>query len=318
MKSIANLESTIRDLINHPRKRYSLSKDPAQWYKLCSSMDAIGDTELAINSYLKIIKNKAETENEGHLYILLYGILQILFVQQDAVENLTDALDLQYEPSETLLKIRDIRNDSIGHPTKRGGGKGKSFNFITRMSMTKHGFKLMTVNADRETKFQQVDIYKLINEQREVLRIILKEVITHLKKEAMKHNKQYKKEKLADVFHPMLTYYYEKIASAIFSSEDFEKEYGKGMLNIVAEIIEEFKTALEKRQLIKSYELEDDFIWTEYSLQKIFKYFENSEKESLNEKDAYIYFSYLKKQIDKLHQIAKEIDEEYQVNKRKK
>jgi len=52
MENIANLESEIRDLINQPRKKHFLLMDSAQWYQLCSSMDVIGDTELAIDAYL--------------------------------------------------------------------------------------------------------------------------------------------------------------------------------------------------------------------------------------------------------------------------
>jgi hypothetical protein len=314
MKSIANLESTIRDLINHPRKRYSLSKDPAQWYKLCSSMDVIGDTELAINAFLTNIKKTNDTD--GELYIILYGVLQILFVQQDAVKHLTEALELNYIPNKTLEIIRNIRNDSIGHPTKRGVGKGYAFNFITRMSMTRCGFTLITRHADRGSTLEQVNICHLIDEQRNELRQTLNKVIKHLNREAMKHKNQYKNETLADIFHPSLQYYYEKIEDAIFGN--VQKELGIGTLKLVAKIINEFKDSLEKRQIIEAYDLKDNFIWTEYSLKKVLQFLEDPSKDNLNEKDAYIYFSFICKKVAELNEIAKEIDEEYQSKVRKK
>lgn len=306
MKSIANLESEIRDLINHPRKRYFLLKDAAQWYKLCSSMDAIGDTELAIDSYLASLDKPSDT---GELYIFLYGILQVLFVQQDAVKHLSEALELKYEPNKTLETIREIRNDSVGHPTKRGGGKGHAFNFITRISMTKAGFTLITTYADRSSSFKEVDVRKLIDEQRDGLRKTLQNAISHLNKEAMEHKNKHKDKKLADIFHPTLHYYYEKIGEAIFGN--MPKQFGIGILNLVADVPKKFREALEEREIFEAYELEDTFEWTEYPLSKLAQFFEGTDG-SLNKKDAHIYLSFVRKQIDELHQIAKEIDEDYE------
>ena len=86
----------------------------------------------------------------GSSYILAYGFLQALFLQQDAVRNLYEALQLPSEPDPLLAEIRELRNDAIGHPTKRGGGKGKgkSFSFISRPSISKSGFQLMTVTPN--------------------------------------------------------------------------------------------------------------------------------------------------------------------------
>lgn len=309
MKSIANLESEIRDLINLPRKRYFLLKDSAQWYKLCSSMDAIGDTEVAIDSYLANLNKPADT---GELYIFLYGILQVLFVQQDAVEHLNEALELKYEPNKTLKTIREIRNDSIGHPTKRGYGKGNAFNFITRISMTRAGFTLITTYPDKNSTFKEVDIRQLIDEQRNGLRQTLENAISYLNRESMEHKNKHKGEKLADIFHPSLHYYYEKIGEAIFGNSP--KDFGMGILNLVADVPKKFKEALMKREIFEAYELEDAFEWTEYPMSKLTLFLEGTD-DNLNSKDAYIYLSYLRKQIDELHQIAKEIDEDYDSEK---
>jgi hypothetical protein len=41
----------IRDIINNPRKQYFLLKNRGLWFQLCSCMDVIEDSELAITSY---------------------------------------------------------------------------------------------------------------------------------------------------------------------------------------------------------------------------------------------------------------------------
>lgn len=56
--------------------------------------------------------------------LYIYGLLQALFLQQDAANGISTALlgkkiDFKQEyPS--LFEIREIRNDTVGHPTLRG------------------------------------------------------------------------------------------------------------------------------------------------------------------------------------------------------
>ena len=108
----------IRDIINEPRKQFHLIKNKKFWNQLCSSLDVIEDCDLAITAY---IDGDFGTDH-GEKYLKLYGILQALFLQQDAVANLCESLGLPNGLSShpKLKDIRDIRNDSVGHPTKRG------------------------------------------------------------------------------------------------------------------------------------------------------------------------------------------------------
>ena len=114
MSRIEELNREIRDLINAPRKHAALFKDSAQYYKLCSCLDVIGDTELGFSAYEQML----DSPRPGSSYILAYGFLQTLFVQQDAVRNLHEALGICSEPDTLLDEIRELRHDSIGHPTK--------------------------------------------------------------------------------------------------------------------------------------------------------------------------------------------------------
>jgi len=103
MNSIPELEEQIRNFINSPRKQYTLLQDRADWNKLCSSLDVVGDTELAIDAYMGSIN---ESATDGQKYLILYGILQVLFVQQDAVKHMIEALGLQHEEDPILNHIR--------------------------------------------------------------------------------------------------------------------------------------------------------------------------------------------------------------------
>jgi len=52
-QSISELETEIRDFINRGRRQQELLADPASWNTLCSALDVIGDTELALEAYAK-------------------------------------------------------------------------------------------------------------------------------------------------------------------------------------------------------------------------------------------------------------------------
>ena len=89
---------------------------------LTAAMDVVSDTESAIVSYAR-----ANSEHKGTLYLVIYGLLQAMYLQQDALRNMVHALEgsevykLDTEPE--AMWIRQIRNDSVGHPTKQGTTK---------------------------------------------------------------------------------------------------------------------------------------------------------------------------------------------------
>ena len=141
-----DLMNRIREHCNRSRNQYELMKDLIKWYKLCSSMDLIEDTEVAIDSYSKL--RAFNCWDGGYIYI--YGLLQAMFLQQDAINNLSISLfneklsfDMDYPD---LYKIREIRNSAIGHPT--GRGKDKSFHFISRTTINNKG-SIFAVNVDK-------------------------------------------------------------------------------------------------------------------------------------------------------------------------
>lgn len=307
MATICELENEIRDIINNPRRRYALLQNAAAWNMLCSCLNVIGDTELALEASLK----KSKVEDDGEKYLLVYGALQALFIQQDAVRNLTEALNIGYTPDPLLEHIREIRNDSIGHPTKRRGGSGKAFNFIVRISLSQHGFTLITTYPDgREPQFLSVSIPDLINKQRATLANALTDVVTNLKANEMEHRRKFKDERLQDSFPSTMGYYFEKISGACYGSEP--AALGAGMVGLVLDCLEKFKAALQARGALKAYDSVTYYLdLIRYPLTELKKYFENSPDSNLNSKSAYIFAFFAHKQMDALQQIAREIDEEY-------
>jgi len=307
MQSIDELEQQIRDFINNPRKRHALMQDTAAWNLLCSCLDTVGDTELAIRAY----EQSRKPPTAADLYLLVYGVLQALFIQQDAVENLCQALVIDYVPDRLLKEIRDIRNDSTGHPTKRGGGKGRAYNFIGQSSLTKEGFDLMTTYPDnRRPLFRRISIESLIKNQRDVIQKVLTEVLRKLKTKEANHRAKYRDQKLEDIFPSTLGYYFGKIGDAIDGSKP--REFGAMHIHLVAEVIKAFKERLKERGILQAY---DSVVYLinliEYPIQELTMYFTDATHTSLNAKSAHIFVFFIDKHIEELKSIAKEIDENY-------
>jgi ribonucleotide reductase beta subunit family protein with ferritin-like domain len=307
MQDISVLVSIIRDFINRRRTLHILTQVRPDWNRLTSSLDVIGDTEMAFDAYLERLHDPATC---GELYILLYGVMQALFIQQDAVENMMEALGLKYTLHPTLRDIREARNDSTGHPTKREARKNRAQTsaFISRGTMSRSGFTLMTTYPDRNPTFHNVNVVKLIHDQRDILPAFLQQVIEKLRKEKMDHRAEFKDEKLKRIFPDTLGYFYQKIAESIDGG--VPGALGTMHLDYITEMIQKFQQALDKRGLLQAHNM-DDLDIVEYPIAELRKYFETPTESKLNAKDANIFLAFIRSQTDSLITFAKEIDEDY-------
>ena len=180
---VHELVERLRRAVNVPEVQDRLIKDRRLWRQLCSAMDVMEDTETAIASY----RSSAPLQDIGSLYLLAYGLLQVLFVQQDAVKHATEAAGLDdYEFPEDVLAIRDVRNRAIGHPTKRekrvtGGGKKLESFGIMQMSLSHEGFILYSFDWDRPDAVQRIRFEELIAAQSKAVAQAIEQMIRHLK-----------------------------------------------------------------------------------------------------------------------------------------
>ncbi len=116
MNSVHIKIQEIRKIVNKSHLQDSLiRKDRKKWRQMCACMDVIRDSQEAIDAYVAL--PDFDAYSGGYLYI--YGLLQALYVQQDSIGHLYSALldktDLGTGYAD-LRKIRDIRNDAVGHP----------------------------------------------------------------------------------------------------------------------------------------------------------------------------------------------------------
>lgn len=306
MEEVFRYINKIREKINSARKQNILSRDQYLWNQLCSSLDIIEDTTKATIDYLDI---KSE-EKLGLKYIYVFGILQILFVQQDAIKHMGEALNIEIEFDDELLKIRDIRNNSIGHPTKRGKGKSTTYNFIARVYLSHKKLTLMSVSPklEKSTSFLHYDIHNLIDKQKKSLLPILEEVLNKLEKEEMEHINKFKDDKLVECFHPTLNYHFQKVYESRWGNTPLD--VSKIDFTIIENALSLFKAKLEEREILEAYDgvtivLEE----LEYPLTKLKEYF--NRESTLEPENITIYNHYIESKFGELIEMAKELDENY-------
>lgn len=308
ISSIAKLESRIRDRINARRKQHELLGRKADWNRLCSALDVIGDTELALDAYLK----HPAVEDTGVQYLHVYGALQLLQTQQDAVAEICSALQIKPHASPKVPLVRELRSSAVGHPTRQQENNRQKSNFIVRATLSQFGFTLFTVIADEWPHTERyVNIPKLIELQRSALVATLMEVIALLDEAEMKHREQHKGAKLSTCFPETLTYYFSKIFEAIHSSQSYP--LGKMHVDLVAECLTKLRAMLEKRGEWGIYDSIDyEYELLEYPIQQLTLFFTDPSTSRLSSKDAYIFCAFVSEQIKTLIQIAQEIDDTYE------
>jgi hypothetical protein len=251
INEIGSLEVVVREHINTTRYQNDLISDSDNWNQICCSLDTIGDTSYSISDYVE-----AEYPSEtGLKYIYTYGLLQALFIQQDAIAHLSEAFGIKYQRSDALRQIRLLRNAAIGHPTKqdRGTPDGHTYyNYISRITLSKQGFTLMRSYDQGKTEFLDIELYPIINDQLDEIKSGYATIANKLKEADKMHKKKYKDDLLIDIFHSSIGYSFQKIAQGIHSPDSSNTCFGLTMLRGVQETYLKFEDALKDRGDIDS------------------------------------------------------------------
>ena len=301
----------IRDFINFtsPRKKEALLQNNAIWDMLCSCMDMIEDLEYALESYLVEDPEDAET---GRKYLLIFGALQALYVQQDAVKNLHTALDIPYTMDPSIEEIRDIRNDAAGHPTNR---RNKEFIFINRSSLGIHKFQLMKLDPTKSTggslnsEHVDINVADLITTQRNIFMEILDNVIEILKEEEVEHRKKFADKKLAGVFSGT-PYPFEKMWDAVLRPNSDHAYLVEHYVDQISKTIKAFRDGLRERGEPDD-RISDIYEKLEYALQHIKDFFDPESNTHIQWDDAHIFVYFIDRQVDVLKKFAQDIDNTY-------
>ena len=98
----------------------------------------LGDTMPIIDKYLK-----TDTKMEGNCFLSTIGILQVIYIQQDLIDELLQVFRLQKSSLVDKNPNRTIRNDLAGHPIRRQRAESEK-------GLVLKSFSLFSYEATRE------------------------------------------------------------------------------------------------------------------------------------------------------------------------
>ncbi|MBQ5469361.1 MAG: hypothetical protein IIT54_01925 [Acetobacter sp.] len=321
-KQIQSVISEIySELEKNKHKQNTLRKDKVRFNKCYSVKWVLEDISEAIEVY----KNYARKEKEldlGTKYLMIYGVLQVLFLQQNALKDLCDALnykqvDITKENNPKIYEIREIRNDIAGHPTT-GRGSSKYTTYLSRHSCyyTNLSLRKIQYQETENDEFIDVDIISSIDTQEKFIKEQLEKILSKLRDETKEHIEKFKNDKLEDCFGDF-TY--------ARTHQDFYTQNDQMGFNLIKGIIEKLKEKLNKRCV--DWE-QTDFKDNIKSVEEIYTYLlskpkiinetihEADDKESFNE-NKFLKRNLLKHMfcmLDELKKHAKEVDTDYENN----
>lgn len=295
--------SEIQDFANKPRKQYALQQDRPLIPMIFSCLGTIANTEKALESYLK---TDFDSLDIGVKYLFIYGVLQALIVQQEAVENLYGAFNISYIEDPKIENIRHIRIDAAGHPTNRGNRK--AFNFIDGKTLNANGFELMTVRPEtgNKSEYTDVNIPNLITTQKSVFMEVLTNLIKKLKEEDVEHKKKFEGKKLANIFDPT-EHLFSKINEAIVNPNSPYTELAETHVYEIGKCVNEFITGLEDRGEpdVHIYHIYEEL---EKFLKSLMAYFQNGNDIRIPKKYAYAFARIEQGRVEELKTIVENYD----------
>lgn len=300
MNNIYELAEKIRLHISRTEKQNRLLANTTNWQRCCASLDIIEDAQCAIDYYSK--SNYPEETNGKYLFT--YGLLQALFLQQDAIRHLNQSLldeniKLKNDYPD-LFDIRELRNNVSGHPTGR-------LIHLSRNSMNKESFTYLCAS---DLTLEDVNILEILETQTKFIMEILEKMIEKLDEEFIKFIKKFKEQKLIKIFNE-LTYIMGKTNESSHSYMFKNKEdYG---FKVILSILENFKSALNERY--QDWKEVDSCKYLIENAEDLYAYLTEGINKDNSSNKAFLKNNLLENLFSKLKDlklIAKELDEYFE------
>ena len=167
------------------------------WKFLTSSLDAIGDAQYAIVSFMNSEIKNGKTFNTGEQYLRIYGVLSAVYVQQQAILKLADLFKVYglTEKKEEFknLNITFLRNCISAHPINFEISKQKHSYKIDRNAINDSGdLSILDENNNAKT----YNIFNALEEYEKIATLYMSDIATNLIKHTYKSAETTKKELL--------------------------------------------------------------------------------------------------------------------------
>ncbi|MBP5445272.1 MAG: hypothetical protein J6Y28_03785 [Acholeplasmatales bacterium] len=244
-----------------------------------SSLETLKNVNMIIDSYFE-----NETNDRGKMLLNIFGMLQALFVGVDALYGLSYGVtnkkwSVNVNNNPELREIKYVRNDVVGHPTKRLYSDNKIGYCDLDLDKTTY-FELVykiAIPSDNSEDITNhtVDLKKTINSYMLESSKVLDEIYKRMLLESNINNE-----------------YFSEYAYSLY------KDYRVGVKNY--ELLQKIK-----EKYMKTFDLDgsshDRFIWRINQLEELFRWDENEHNEIL------IYLIYYI--IEKLYRMCNQIDD---------
>lgn len=148
MQQIIQLLDKLRQALTDQELPGGYFSSPDSSTAIAVAMDTAEDAAEAMLNYER---TPFKPDEFGENYLRLYGFLQAVFLQQDALKELQDRfLDsgLDIETMSGWLAIRELRNRTTGHPVNY---KNSDRIFIARISLSQWSFQYQIWGTGSQT-----------------------------------------------------------------------------------------------------------------------------------------------------------------------
>jgi hypothetical protein len=307
MKDILYLCNALNEAIHQPlyHNFYNIPNE-FKYNQTFTSIDLIEDSQIAIEEF----ESAESLGKQGRSTLLIYGLLQSLFLQQDGLYHLYKCVvDENIKPANFFdifsfdKEIREVRNDIAGHPTNRKNTK--EFYFIDKGSISKERFKY----AGYTPKFRSVDVdlKTCINKQLEftgnVLEAVREDILKKIEMKKDEHKHKSLKEMIVGIDRNIQLIY-----SGIRDEErNFQGEWGiSGLKDAINEIRNELNSRYNHNF---PGGISEAFRLIDYIIYRFNQW--STEGTLLRNDDAEIFLDSLDKQLSELEEMLIEIDEEF-------
>lgn len=189
--------------INRTEKQTEILPDRQKWNKLTSALYTLEDSSCAVEYY---IETPYPSDVRGK-YLFTYGLFQAIVLQQDSINSINQSLfdngiDFRTEYPDAYA-VRELRNDTTGHPTNRNGDK--KFISLAQISLEKYSFYYCKDDYKdvKEDLIIDVNVEKVISDTSKCINDILKKAVEKLDKEFKEYIEKHRDRKMTDIFNTL-------------------------------------------------------------------------------------------------------------------
>lgn len=308
--SVSDINRAIRDLINEPRLNAIVRADRAKFNQLCSALDLIADTEYAIDAYSEL----SPDIDLGLRYLALYGLWQAFQQQQDAVMALADAVGVPVTKAwrKRASTVRRMRSAVVGHPVNTTDSGKRMSHQVSQITLRTSGFDLLSHADDGTYDFQSVDVIKYATNQRQLIEEALVRIETELHRMNTEHRKAFADVKFVALLDKV-GYPLEKVM--VGPDDPSGPQFVLGNVKALESAVASFRAELDRRGIgAGTYDgTERCLAEIDYALAQLHAYYEGVEGEVQSDRAARVFASYAHEMFDDLRGMARELDEEYEL-----